>query len=197
MDNNINKFRKATFGGFNRKDVIDYIEKIQNEFYDYKKETEKTVEKLNEKISQLEALSDSVEAVESVVAAECSEEVTELCEDNGSASEINIATAKLRNVTDELCRSLNDFMDKLTENSISVMLDIPCEDCGEQECENEAAPDEEESPEELDRVQSILSRVAGAFIQEIKQDQKNEEKTAEPKHRNSVTDILNSASFVC
>lgn len=122
MDNNINKFRKAAFGGFNRKDVIDYIEKIQNEFFDYKKETEKTVERLNEKITQLESLCSGVERPmdEAEEKADASEQ---MMEENASAGEINMATAKLRNVTEELCRSLNDFMEKLSENSISVMLD--------------------------------------------------------------------------
>ena len=196
MDNNINKFRKATFGGFNRKDVIDYIEKIQNEFYDYKKETEKTVEKLNEKISQLEALSCSCETTE-CVAEESKQETALLSEENGSASEINMATAKLRNVTDELCRSLNDFMDKLTENSISVMFDIPCEACEQQECEEEIAVTDEECPAELDRVQNILGRVACAFVQESNVNEIKAQETSDSKRRNSVTDILNSASFVC
>lgn len=196
MDNSINKFRKATFGGFNRKDVIDYIEKIQNEFYDYKKETEKTVVRLNEKISQLEALSSVVEPKEDV-APECCDEPVNSSDESDSASEINMATAKLRNVTDELCRSLNDFMDKLTENSVSVMLEIPCEVCGEsvEECETFTC---DEHIEEFDRVQSILKGVSCAFVQENKLCENTvSDESDDIKNNKSVTDILSSASFVC
>ena len=59
MESSFNKFRKAKFGGFNRKDVIDYIEKIQNEFFSYKKETDETVSRLREKISELEKLAEN------------------------------------------------------------------------------------------------------------------------------------------
>ena len=196
MDNNINKFRKAAFGGFNRKDVIDYIEKIQNEFFDYKKETEKTVERLNEKITQLESLCSGVERpmIEAEEKADASEQ---MMEENDSAGEINMATAKLRNVTEELCRSLNDFMEKLSENSISVMLDIPCEESSEEEQSYEAVTCEGECVEP-DRVQSILDRVSCAFVQENKtyeklaDDNKREKKTGK-----AITDVLNSASFIC
>lgn len=33
-------FRKAAFGGFNKEDVINYIEKTKNDFFEYKQQSE-------------------------------------------------------------------------------------------------------------------------------------------------------------
>ena len=190
MDSNYNKFRKATFGGFNRKDVIDYIEKIQNEFFDYKTETEKTVKKLHEKINELERLT----AGELQIAE--TEEKTETSE-FAPANEINEATDKLKNVTDELCRSLTDFIEKLSENSISVMLDIPYEENSDDEnYDIECEKDKQEEP--FNKVESILSSVSSIFTLAQKNETSAENKASvDMKANKSIKDILNSASFIC
>ena len=53
MNKEYTSFRKAAFGGFNRRDVISYIEKMRNESFEYKKQVEETVKSLNEKIREL------------------------------------------------------------------------------------------------------------------------------------------------
>ena len=47
-------FKKATFGGFDKEDVMNYIAKITDEFQAYKNQTIVTVDKLREKIDALE-----------------------------------------------------------------------------------------------------------------------------------------------
>ncbi|MCQ2463576.1 MAG: hypothetical protein MJ177_09290 [Clostridia bacterium] len=45
---------KSSFAGFKREDVICYIEKISNDFFDYRKESEATVKELQQRIELLE-----------------------------------------------------------------------------------------------------------------------------------------------
>lgn len=106
-------FRKAAFGGFNRRDVIDYIERMRNESYEYKKQVEETVKSLNEKIRELENAARLIESP-----APCCDEV--ICDEPSEEGlcEIGEATQHLKSVADELCRSLGDFMDKLNEKGL-------------------------------------------------------------------------------
>ena len=46
--------RKATFGGFNKEDVMQYIETMKTEFFDYKAQVEETIHELNEKLQAFE-----------------------------------------------------------------------------------------------------------------------------------------------
>ena len=48
-------FRNSVFGGFNKDDVIDYIENMKNEFFEYRSQVEQTVKELNKKIAALES----------------------------------------------------------------------------------------------------------------------------------------------
>ena len=48
------KLFKTSALGFNRSDVINYIEKTRNDFYDYKIQTQRTIDDLNDKIKELE-----------------------------------------------------------------------------------------------------------------------------------------------
>ncbi len=140
MDNNYNVFRRAAVGGFNRQDVITYIEKMRNEFFDYKKEVEQTISQLNEKIRELESLCQADEKPQQ-------EPVKEVEIAEGAAadpvSEINEATLKLRMVADDLCQSLCFFMEKVSENAISVVVT-------EQSASQETA---EEAPSEITEAQ--------------------------------------------
>lgn len=129
MENNFSKLRKTTFGGFNKKDVIAYIEKIKNESYEYKSRVEKTVKELETQIAELnaaatEALAEREELIRQIGEL-TSGELTVVGKEsqNETVSEINEATSHLKNVADELCQSLREFMERISENSISVVLE--------------------------------------------------------------------------
>ncbi len=129
MDNNFSKLRKSTFGGFNKKDVIAYIEKVRNESYEYRTRVEKTVNELNAQVSELrkaadEALKEKEELLRQIGELTSGElSVTTKESTSETVSEINEATTHLKNVADELCQSLRDFMEKISENSVAVILE--------------------------------------------------------------------------
>ncbi len=191
MENNFNKFRRSAFGGFNREDVISYIEKMKNEFFDYKKEVELTVEQLNSKIRELEAAYEAV-SVPSVCADEAAEEETH----TNPVSDINEATRKLRSVADELCRNLSDFMVKVTENNAVaenteiIEQDVPVEETAETEAEAETETETE------DKVSSILKAV-NAFSSTVSvEDEAVTGIIEEKKEKKNILDILGGASFL-
>ena len=127
-------FRKAAFGGFNRDDVINYIESMKREFFDYKTKVEQTVQELNEKLAQLES-------------AEAPAAAAEVQSD--PVLNINEATDHLRQVADELCTNLNRFIDRFSLNS-------PEPEAQESESDDAfSAPDAAE--EETDVVTQVLS----------------------------------------
>ena len=173
MEKEFGTFRKATFGGFNRKDVISYIEKMKNETYEYKMQVEETVRNLNEKIFELEnAVNLSDDAVSAPSASFSSE----------SVGDIKDATVHLKSVADELCRSLSDFIDKLTRkglcegdadlqdesvfsdnvqtDKVSDILSVMSFLDGEGDCDNSVLPSEktqDNSDSEVERILSVLS----------------------------------------
>ncbi len=190
MDVFYNKFKKAKFGGFDRKDVINYIEKVQNEFFQYQIETENKVKELNQKIETLQNLLSSstektnAEDVKDINQAEKAEAII-------PADEINIATGKLKSVADELCQSLSDFIEKLSESSVAVTINVPVEQITTPEDSKQAVNENE------DKVQSILNSISSMY------DKKDDNKSAEKidvnlkGEKKSVSDILKNASFVC
>lgn len=99
MDTNNRMFRKAAFGGFNKADVMQYIETMKNEFFDYKAQVEETIRTLNEQLA-------SAETPENGAAAQ-----TEARTD--TATSINEATAHLKQVADELCDKMNRLLGRL------------------------------------------------------------------------------------
>lgn len=184
MEKEFSTFRKSTFGGFNRKDVISYIEKMRNESYEYKMQVEETVKSLNEKIVELENAARLME----VDLAVCGEEVNApaTLENMGDISD---ATVHLKAVADELCRSLGEFMEKLsrkglfekTEDDISSEADIISET--------------EEASDEKSLVDGILSSLSFIFEDGAESDPVVEVKEAEKKS-DTVTDILEVLSFL-
>lgn len=184
MEKEFSTFRKSTFGGFNRKDVISYIEKMRNESYEYKMQVEETVKSLNEKILELENAARLME----VDLAVCGEEVNApaTLENMGDISD---ATVHLKAVADELCRSLGEFMEKLsrkglfekTEDDISSDADIISET--------------EEASDEKSLVDGILSSLSFIFEDGAESDPVAEVKEAEKKS-DTVTDILEVLSFL-
>lgn len=146
-------FRNSVFGGFNKDDVIDYIENMKNEFFEYRSQVEQTVKELNKKIAALESeakaakqkaaeadkrAADAVESSEAAVAAaqKAAEEKLALqkaaIEEKERAAdpvgEISLATDRLRRVADEICDNLSSFIDRISESSIAVTIAQPAEE---------------------------------------------------------------------
>lgn len=111
MDTNYYLLRRTTLGGFNRKDVIDYIEKLKNEYADYKADAEKTIKELRDEISELKAGK-----------AECVE-VAETAESEIAAQEVEAydsveAYAEKCTITDLLCTNCEVNADDEESNAL-------------------------------------------------------------------------------
>ena len=105
-------FRKTFFGGFNREDVIGYITKLKNEFYDYKKNSEQIINNLNQKITSLNVLLEKAASVskedEDVQESPVSDnEIVSL-----SIHEITKAAADLKSVAELICGNFDSFFEK-------------------------------------------------------------------------------------
>lgn len=108
-------FKKATFGGFDKEDVMNYIAKITDEFQSYKNQTIVTVDKLREKIDALEKEKNELQ-----------EKYDNLCEEmNGiqekteeSTPEAAVNTDEIKQIIESLYENINGFMSVLgnTEN---------------------------------------------------------------------------------
>lgn len=171
MDKRFGTFRKATFGGFNRKDVISYIEKIKNETFEYRCQVEATIAKLNDKIAELETALADGEAVAAPVSVR-SEATAE------GYTDIKAATQHLRQVADELCSSLGDFIEKLSQRGL---------------CEIDCAPSCDKSqPESANDVESILSSLS--FLSDKKE--QNEAEVKPEGDGSQVEEILSALSFL-
>ncbi len=92
-------FRKATFGGFNKEDVMQYIENMKNEFFDYKAQVEQTIRALNEKLALAEPAGPAAQPQPEQPA--------------DTATSINEATAHLKQVADELCEKMNRLLGRI------------------------------------------------------------------------------------
>ena len=93
-------FKKQMFGGFNKEDVISYIEKMKLEFSDYKQQVEETMETLN---AQIESLQGSPR-----------EELPVSPKEDGDAVEsLSEATERLKEVGESLCENLNALIDRM------------------------------------------------------------------------------------
>ena len=95
-------FKKAAFGGFNKEDVIAYIEKMKKEFAEYKQQVEETMDALNAQISDSAAPSFAEEPVPAADPAESFE-----------LGDISAATDRLKEVGETLCENLNALIDRL------------------------------------------------------------------------------------
>lgn len=130
-------FKKATFGGFDKEDVMNYIAKITDEFQSYKNQTIVTVDKLREKIDALEKEKNELQ-----------EKYDNLCEEmNGiqekteeSAPEAAVNTDEIKQIIESLYENINGFMSVLgnTENEPVA-----------EERVNEIAPEAELGDDEL------------------------------------------------
>ncbi len=216
------KLRKSTFGGFNKQDVIAYIEKVKNEAYEEKTRLQKQVKELTDKISGLEAQVSAFDAEKDKLVKKIGELSVSGEGKHETVEEINEATNHLKNVADELCQSLRDFMQRISENCCSVVIedgDGEAEDefdgekfiaeleaeiyakLGVEEAEDSEEADGDSLAEEpsvqdtcglSDKVSSILSSV-GAFSSDEGQKNEKEEKNEKDS---TVSNILGSLSFL-
>lgn len=188
MEKEFSLFRKSTFGGFNRKDVINYIEKLRNESFEYRKQVEETVNALNEKIIELENASNNV--ANNGDSAEVTVSQNSVSFADSYNGDISQATKHLKTVADELCRSLGDFIEKLSNKGIIE------EDYNV--IENEETFDNVFSYGESDNdfVGGILSSFS--FICDAEIMQGTDKNTGEEKieKNNIVSDILSGLSFL-
>lgn len=99
MDNKNRMFRKAAFGGFNKEDVMQYIETMKTEFFEYKAQVEETIRTLNDQLASAEAPADGV--------------VPQAQEAEDTATSINEATAHLKQVADELLDKMNRLLGRI------------------------------------------------------------------------------------
>lgn len=185
MEKEFSTFRKSTFGGFNRKDVISYIEKMRNESYEYKMQVEETVKSLNEKIVELENAARLMEVDLTV----CDEGVS-VPASSENMDDISDATKHLKAVADELCRSLGEFMDKLSSKGLFEKTEY-----GLSEGESlDLAPDAE-TEAEVSLVDGILSSLSFIYKGEAEGKPVAEAKEAE-KEGDTVSSILGGLSFL-
>lgn len=185
MDNGYISFRRAKVGGFNKKDVINYIEKMRNDFYDYKKAVEATVDSLNDKIRELEVLNDNSKTDIS----KPSDSGTEVrsCD---PISDINASAVRLRMVADELCRNLTDFMCTVIGEAVTET-----EECKDEENIEESAEDCCDEPTSFDKVSEILARSSNFSFLSDEKDEKLKEEKPVAADGCTVLDKLTSSAF--
>lgn len=203
MSNTERLFRNSVFGGFNKEDVIDYIENMKNEFFEYRSQVEETVKGLNKRIATLEseakeaniraneaenkvadALKSSKDAEERLALEKAA--IEKKGESGDPIEEINLATDRLRRVADEICNNLSSFIDRISENSIAVTIAQPEQEASAFEetevPQKEAKEEKAVSPD----AESILSFIDGILASGI--GRKAEEKTE--KKEPSLLDSL-------
>lgn len=208
-------FRKAAFGGFNKDDVIDYVENMKNEFFEYRSQVENTIKTLNEKVAKLEeeaknANKKAAEAIEKSVSlkaavlkaeqelAEKEAEEQQKQDENDPLSEISLATVQLRRATDELCSNLSSFMDRIAESSFAVTIAQPLPEKEEEKSEScvKAAPEKEvpvKAEEDFTVPDKNDSDAILAFIENILKTETSDaasSKAQEAKNEKSVLDDL-------
>ena len=236
MENQFGTLRKKAFGGFNPKDVVDCIEKSRNELHEYKVSAEKNMEELKEKIEKLESEKAALEKVnadlskanaeliESAKTENSEEAEKETSGDSLTVIEINAATNELKKVADDLCTSLRDFMDRIAQNSISVvvensedeaeedfdaeqfMAELEAEiyaklgvEAGNGEVTVEVFAEEakaEETEIKADKVADILSQACGFMFQKSEEAEEEKAIEAEAPAKRNILELLKGASFL-
>lgn len=238
MENEFGTLRKKAFGGFNPKDVVDCIEKTRNELHEYKISAEKNIEELKEKIEKLEGEKAALEKVNADLAKANAELIESSKTDDSAVSEketagdsltvieINAATSELKKVADDLCNSLRDFMDRIAQNSISVVV----EDSGSEAAEDfnaekfmaeleaeiyaklgvdagndevtvevfaeEAKVETEETEIKADKIAEILYQTTGFTFEKELTAESKEEPKDEAPSKRNILEILKGASFL-
>lgn len=114
MDNITKLFRTSAFG-FNRSDVINYIEKTRNDFYDYKIQTERTISELNEKIKELQS------ALEAKDDSSDENKAADSLDLSNSVFQINEAADHLRETADKICDDIGVFLDRMLSSEKDIV----------------------------------------------------------------------------
>lgn len=131
-------FKKATFGGFDREDVMNYISKITDEFQEYKIQTIKTIDMLKEKIAELEKDNNILqERYDELILdlAKCQEiEVEE------QAETVPSTTDEIKMIIESLYENINGFINTLSDNATSA--ELKDEDNAEADSAEEIRDDE-------------------------------------------------------
>ena len=99
-------FRKAAFGGFNKEDVMQYIETMKTEFFDYKSQVEETIRELNEKLASLESADISGTS-----------KTEGFLHSDDPAMSINEAAEHLKRVADEICEKMSRLIGALPQQT--------------------------------------------------------------------------------
>lgn len=136
MDNDI-LFKKATFGGFDKEDVMNYIAKITDEFQAYKNQTIVTIDKLQEKIGELEKEKNDLQEKYDALCEEMNG-IQEQTEEKGTEPSVN--TDEIKQIIESLYENINGFMSVLGGNG---------NENAEEESISKAVPETELGDDEL------------------------------------------------
>ncbi len=129
-------FRKTVFGGFNREDVINYIEKLKNEFFEYKTNTDSIISGLYEKINSLNDLLEETSSQLQVLKdkPQCSDDSKE--DISVSLNKISKEASEIKSGADLVCLNFEDLI------KLMGSIDLRSEALkNEDEKNNEAASD--------------------------------------------------------
>ena len=176
MDNVTKLFKTSAFG-FNRSDVINYIEKTRNDFYDYKVQTERTISDLNDKIKELE------EALAAKDNTASDDKITDGIDFSSSVSQINEAAYHLRETADKICDDIGDFLDKILSSDKEIINSVDNEVSNEEKITSETnnCTDENDSDGFMSQFSQIINN---AFVEKEASD------TTETKNKSASSSIL-------
>lgn len=150
MEKEQRRFRRQAFGGFNKEDVMDYIENMKREFAEYKQQVEDTMEALHEQIPGAGEASEGASSFEDPAFADGA---------FPSVGSIAAATERLKEVGDFLCENLNALIDRLQnapaaaegEDAVSSILSGLLNGQG-----NASVPEKPGFSKDADLVESVL-----------------------------------------
>ena len=183
MKNTDPVFRKAVFGGFNREDVIEYITKLKNEFYDYKSGSEKIINDLNEKIASLNDLLENTSFVAKDDDEVKDEPVSESEIVSNSIHEITRATADLKSVAEVICGNFDSFFEK-----IDSKISLQSSNVEEPSVEESSV---EEASKEMDEKENSSRSFFDDILLSVGQESKKNDFLKVPSHPSQFNDLFN------
>lgn len=110
MNENIG-FKTVPFGGFDKVQVIDYIEKLRNDFHRERESMLAEQEELRKQIAALEERLEGKEPVKRVFDPEQAALLSGITSKENAVSEINAAAERLKNIGDEVCQSIKEILE--------------------------------------------------------------------------------------
>lgn len=181
-------FRKAVFGGFNREDVIEYITKLKNEFYDYKSESEKIINDLNEKIASLSDMLENAAFVSKDTDEVKDEPVSESEIVSNSIHEITRAAADLKSVAEVICGNFDSFFER-----IDSKISLQSSNIEETSVEETAAEEDstQEASNETDEKENLSQSFFDDILLSVGQESKKSDFEKSPSHPSQFNDLFN------